>query len=65
MYGARGPNGELVFDPEKGVVAENLPKVGESRLLNGEVSKVYRQLRAIVHCWLRYLVCNGGMLTMI
>ncbi|KAL1603336.1 hypothetical protein SLS59_004432 [Nothophoma quercina] len=38
LYGARGPNGELAFDPEKGVVAENLPKVGESRLLNGEVS---------------------------
>lgn len=37
MYGARGPNGELAFDPEKGVLAENLPKVGESRLLNGKV----------------------------
>jgi hypothetical protein len=38
LYGARGPNGELAFDPEKGVIAENLPKVGESRVLNGEVS---------------------------
>lgn len=36
-YGAKGPNGELVFDPEKGIVAENLSKVGESRILNGEV----------------------------
>lgn len=38
VYGARGPNGELVFDPEKGIIAENLDKVGESRILNGEVS---------------------------
>lgn len=37
MYGARGPNGELAFDPEKGVLAENLPKIGESRILNGKV----------------------------
>ena len=37
MYGAKGPNGELAFDPEKGVLAENLPKIGESRLLNGKV----------------------------
>jgi hypothetical protein len=37
-YGAKGPNGELVFDPEKGIIASNLSKVGESRILNGEVS---------------------------
>jgi hypothetical protein len=37
MYGARGPNGELAFDPEKGVLAENLPKIEESRILNGKV----------------------------
>lgn len=37
-YGAKGPNGELVFDPEKGIIKENLAKVGESRILNGEVS---------------------------
>ena len=37
MYGARGPNGELAFDPEKGVLAENLPTIGESRILNGKV----------------------------
>lgn len=37
MYGARGPNGELAFDPEKGVIAEHLPIIGESRLLNGKV----------------------------
>ena len=39
MYGARGPGGEVAFDPEEGVVVENLGKVGESRILNGEVSR--------------------------
>lgn len=39
-YGARGPNGELAFDPTKGVIAENLPKIGESRILNGKVCVV-------------------------
>jgi hypothetical protein len=38
LYGARGANGELAFDPEKGVLAENLPKIGESKILNGKVS---------------------------
>lgn len=42
LYGARGPNGELGFDPEKGVLAENLPLIGESRILNGRVSKRVR-----------------------
>lgn len=38
LYGARGPNGELAFDPERGVLAENLPLIRESRILNGKVS---------------------------
>jgi hypothetical protein len=38
MYGGHGPNGETVFVPEKGVQAENLSVVGESRLLHGKVS---------------------------
>ena len=38
MYGGKGPNDEQVFVPEKGVVAENLGLVGESRILNGKVS---------------------------
>lgn len=37
MYGARGPNGEVAFDPEKGVLVENLPVIGESKVLNGKV----------------------------
>ncbi|CBX97347.1 hypothetical protein IAQ61_007234 [Plenodomus lingam] len=41
MYGARGPNDELAFDPEKGIIAENLPKIGESRILNGKVLDYY------------------------
>jgi hypothetical protein len=38
MYGARGPNREASFDPYKGVLGDNLPKIGESRLLHGKVS---------------------------
>jgi soluble epoxide hydrolase/lipid-phosphate phosphatase len=37
MYGGRGPNGEVAFDPCKGVLTENLPVIGDSRLLNGKV----------------------------
>jgi soluble epoxide hydrolase/lipid-phosphate phosphatase len=40
LYGARGPNGELVFDPEKGILAENLPVIGESKILKGKVSDI-------------------------
>lgn len=38
IHGATGPNREAIFDPVKGVIAEHLPKVGESRILNGKVS---------------------------
>lgn len=38
MYGGRGPNGEYAFDPCKGVLVDNLPLIGESKLLNGKVS---------------------------
>lgn len=38
LYGGRGPNGEEAFDPMKGVLVENLPKIGESKILSGEVS---------------------------
>ncbi|ORY15149.1 Alpha/Beta hydrolase protein [Clohesyomyces aquaticus] len=41
LYGGRGPNGETAFDPNQGVLAENLPKVGESRLLHGKVLDHY------------------------
>jgi hypothetical protein len=38
MYGGKGPDGEVMFVPEKGVIPENLEKVGDNQLLNGEVS---------------------------
>jgi len=37
MYGARGPNGEAAFSPEKGVLFENLAKVGKTKLLSDRV----------------------------
>lgn len=38
LFGAKGPNGELAFDPVKGVLVDNLPLIGESRILSGKVS---------------------------
>jgi soluble epoxide hydrolase/lipid-phosphate phosphatase len=39
MYGARGPNGETTFSPEKGILFENLPKVGATKLMSKKVSQ--------------------------
>jgi len=44
MYGAKGSNGEVTFVPEKGILVENLPKIGESKILNGKV-------RDDLFCW--------------
>jgi hypothetical protein len=44
MYGGKGPDGEVVFEPEKGVLLKNLEKVGDNRLLNGEVSDDFHYL---------------------
>jgi len=41
MYGAKGPNGEVTFVPEKGILVENLPKIGESKILNGKYLDYY------------------------
>ena len=38
MYGGKGPNGELAFDSVKGVLIENLPKLGKGRLFSDKVS---------------------------
>jgi len=38
MYGGKGPNGELAFDPVKGFLIENLPKLGKGRLFSDKVS---------------------------
>lgn len=61
MYGARGPNGELAFDPEKGVIAEHLPKIGESKILNGKVRTYAVRILSMREscCWLR-LSPRGG-----
>jgi hypothetical protein len=37
MYGGRGPNRELIFSPQKGILFENLHKVGNSLLLTEKV----------------------------
>lgn len=41
MYGARGPNRESIFTPERGILFENLSKVGKTRLLNDEEMDYY------------------------
>ncbi|KAJ4298308.1 hypothetical protein N0V90_006208 [Kalmusia sp. IMI 367209] len=41
IYGARTPSGEFAFDPYKGVIVENLPTIGESKLLNGKILDYY------------------------
>lgn len=37
MYGGRGPNGEVGFSPNTGIIFENLPKLGPSPLLSEQV----------------------------
>jgi soluble epoxide hydrolase/lipid-phosphate phosphatase len=37
-YGGRTPSGEVAFDPNKGLLFEKLPHIGESKILNGKVS---------------------------
>jgi hypothetical protein len=49
MYGGRGPNGELAFDPCKGLLVENLPGIGDSPLLTGKVS-IRKPLRTCRGC---------------
>jgi soluble epoxide hydrolase/lipid-phosphate phosphatase len=41
MFGARGPNRESIFDPVKGVLFENLDKIGKTRLLSDEEMDYY------------------------
>ncbi|KAF1962007.1 alpha/beta-hydrolase [Byssothecium circinans] len=43
MFGGRGPNGEIVFSPERGVLSDNLPLIGDSKLLNGKILDYYVQ----------------------
>lgn len=41
MYGGKGPDGEVGFDVRKGVVFENLERVGRSRLMSEEMLEFY------------------------
>ena len=43
MYGARGPNGEYGFDSMRGVLIENLAKLGDSPLLKPKVLDYYAE----------------------
>jgi soluble epoxide hydrolase / lipid-phosphate phosphatase len=38
MFGERGPNREHMFSPFRGVVYENLPKIGDTGILDPKVS---------------------------
>ena len=43
LYGGKGPNGELGFEVEKGLVFENLPKLGRTRLLDERTLDYYAE----------------------
>jgi hypothetical protein len=65
MYGGKGPDGEIVFEPEKGVLLENLEKVGDNRLLNGEVSDdlsffVRRERRSSIQSVWKKAISHAG-----
>lgn len=47
LYGGRGPNGELGFTARQGLLVENLPKLGPSRLISEKV-RCYRSHRSDV-----------------
>lgn len=42
LYGGRGPNGEVGFIPEQGVLLQNLPKLDHTRLLSEKVGHTHR-----------------------
>ncbi|OCK75699.1 alpha/beta-hydrolase [Lepidopterella palustris CBS 459.81] len=41
MYGGKGPNGELAFDPAKGLLFENLPKLGKGKFFSDKELDYY------------------------
>ncbi|KAF2634599.1 alpha/beta-hydrolase [Massarina eburnea CBS 473.64] len=43
LYGGKGPNGEAAITPERGIQFENLPVLGDSKLLNGKMLDYYVQ----------------------
>jgi soluble epoxide hydrolase / lipid-phosphate phosphatase len=46
MYSGRGPNGEVGFVPEQGILFENLPKLKKTRLLDEEELDYYAECYA-------------------
>lgn len=50
IYGGRGPNGELAFDPVKGILFDNLPKLGKSKLLSDKVRVYYFPISKSLRC---------------
>jgi pimeloyl-ACP methyl ester carboxylesterase len=48
MYGGRGPNGELGFNVNPGIIYENLPKLQPTRLMSPEELDYYAD------CWARH-----------
>ena len=43
MYGGKGPNGEVGFEVETGILFDNLPKLQQSRLMSEEVLDYYAE----------------------
>lgn len=37
MYGGRGPKKEVIFNPFKGILFDNLPKIGSSPIVSDKV----------------------------
>jgi soluble epoxide hydrolase/lipid-phosphate phosphatase len=48
MYGGRGPKGEVMFSPSKGVLFDNLPKIGKTKLMTDRVSVVPSNLQGLL-----------------
>jgi soluble epoxide hydrolase / lipid-phosphate phosphatase len=51
MFGGRGPNGEVLFSPKKGILFENLHKIEGSGALSSEVSAGL-QFTSLSNMWL-------------
>ena len=60
LYGGRGLNGEVAFSPEKGVIFDNLPKIGSSPFLTEKVSYTY--LILVYHAKLTGRLRGNGLL---
>jgi soluble epoxide hydrolase/lipid-phosphate phosphatase len=48
MYGARTPEGEVMFSPETGVLFDKLPGIGKTRLLTDKARVLFYDLQLFV-----------------